>query len=226
MSNKIKKLRRINNDLDEKINKENQPLFTDMICYIRNANISVLNQERVRRDLSEMVISAQSRGEKIADVIGGDFKEFCDEVISNLPPRTVKEKWIDRFDIFCSCMSTLGTISIVFSADFRQMFENIISKQSINYNIGVSVGMIISIFFIMIASVFIVDKITKNALNEKNDSNKSKKVLAGGIVGAAIMALFIVVWKFGTQILFSVNIFLAIAIIIVFFITHKVLSGI
>ncbi|MFV0364855.1 MAG: hypothetical protein ACK5LL_17455 [Suipraeoptans sp.] len=104
MGNKLNELRRINNELDGEIYKENQPIFTDMICYIRSANISELSQEMVRRDLSEMVLSAQSRGEKIDDVIGGDFKEFCDDVISNLPSRTKKEKWIDLFDTFCSCM--------------------------------------------------------------------------------------------------------------------------
>jgi DNA-binding ferritin-like protein (Dps family) len=53
------------------------------LLYIRSANISVLSQEMVRRDLSEIILSAQSRGEKITDVISGDLKEFYDEVISN-----------------------------------------------------------------------------------------------------------------------------------------------
>ena len=53
------------------------------LLYIRSANISVLSQEMVRRDLSEIILSAQSRGEKNTDVISGDLKEFCDEVISN-----------------------------------------------------------------------------------------------------------------------------------------------
>lgn len=226
MSNKLEELRKLNNKLDKKINEENQPLFTDMICYIRGANISALSQEIVRQDLSEMVLSAQSRGENISDVIGGDFKEFCDEVISNLPPRTAKEKWIERLDIFCSCMPVLGTINIVFSLDFRNIINNIILKQSVNYNIGVSVGMIIFIFVIMIAAVFIVDRITKNALKRERDSNRSKKVLAGSVMGAVIVTLFIVTWKLGKHIIFSVNIFLAIVILIGFFIAHKVLCKI
>lgn len=224
MTKKLEELRRINNDLDAKISEENQPLFTDMICYIRSANISALSQEMVRRDLSEIVLSAQSRGEKITDVISGDLKEFCDEVISNLPTRTVKEKWIDRLDVFCSCMPILGTISIVFSSDFSNLLKNMISKQPVNYNMGVSVGMIISIFVIMITTVFIVDRITKTSLNEENNSVKPKRLVLGGVIGAILMALFIAIWKFGTQVLFSINIFLAIAILIGFFIAHKVLG--
>ncbi|MBS5111583.1 MAG: hypothetical protein KHZ15_02720 [Coprobacillus cateniformis] len=226
MSSELEKLCKLNNNLDEKISKENQPLFTDMICYIRSANISALSQEMVRRDLSEMIISAQNRGENINDVIGGDLKEFCDEVISNLSPKTVKEKWIDRLDIFCSCMPILGTISIVFSSDFREMINNMISNQPINYNIGVSVGMIISICVIMIAAIFIVDRITKNALKKESDSNRSKRVIIGSVMGAILMILFIIIWKLGNQILFNINIFLVITVLVGFFIVHKMLCKI
>lgn len=226
MRNELEELRKLNNNLDEKISKENQPLFTDMICYIRSANISALSQEMVRRDLSEMVLAAQNRGENISDVIGGDFKEFCDEVISNLSPKTAKEKWIDQLDIFCSCMAILGTISIAFSSDFREMIDNIISKQPVNYNIGVSVGMIISICVIMIAAIFIVDRISKNALKKESVSNRSKRVIVGSVVGAALMTLFIVILKIGNPILFNINIFLAIAVLVGFFIAHKVLCRI
>lgn len=64
-SKEIKELQALNNILDEKINDENQPLFTDMICYIRGAKISLYNQELIRQDLTEMIISAQERGEKL-----------------------------------------------------------------------------------------------------------------------------------------------------------------
>lgn len=226
MSNKLVELRKLNNELDEKINEENQSIFTDMICYIRSANISSLNQEMVRRDLSEMVLSAQSRDENIADIIGGNFKEFCDEVIANLPPRTTKEKWIDRLDIVFSCVPILGIINIVFSNDFRKMIENIFSKQPVNYNIGVSLGMIVSTFIIMMAAVFIVDSITKNALKKESASNQLKRVIVGGVIGVIVIAVFITIWKFGSEILFNINIFLAIVLLVGFVIIHKALNRI
>ncbi len=104
--------------------------------------------------------------------------------------------------------------------------EDIISKQPVNYNIGVSVGMVVSIFVIMIAAVFIVDRITKNALKKESDSNRSRRVIVGGVMGVILMALFIAIWKFGSQILFNIHIFLAIALLVGFFLVHKVLSRI
>ncbi len=123
-------------------------------------------------------------------------------------------------------MSILGIISVMFSSDFMNIVEKIFCKQPVNYNIGVSVGMIMSIFIIIMVSVFIVDRITKTALKEKRDTNKFKKATVGGVMGAALMSLFILIWKLGSKVLFEINIFWAIAIIVGFFITHKVLSRI
>ena len=78
----------------------------------------------------------------------------------------------------------------------------------------------------MIAAVFIVDRITKNALKKESDSNRSKRVIVGGVMGMVVMAVFITIWKFGSKILFNINIFLAIALLVGFFIVHKVLSRI
>lgn len=63
MNSKTKKLNKQNNILDRQISKENQSIFTDMICYLRGSNISEYDIEVVRQDLTEMVLSAQKRGE-------------------------------------------------------------------------------------------------------------------------------------------------------------------
>lgn len=92
MNKKTRELNRINNELDRQLNAENNKALTDIICYLRVANISACNQEIIRQDLLEMVLSAQERGENIQAVIGGDYKAFCDNVIASLPPQNRKEK--------------------------------------------------------------------------------------------------------------------------------------
>lgn len=95
MNRKTKELNRSNNALDQQISPENREAFTDMICYLRGAKISAYHQELVRYDLTEMVLSAQQRGEKIREVIGEDYKGFCDNVIASLPPETRRQRIID-----------------------------------------------------------------------------------------------------------------------------------
>lgn len=224
MNIKLKELQKLNNQLDEKINAENQPIFTDMICYIRAADISDYNQELVRQDLSEMIISAQERNEDIYSVIGGDFRIFCNEVIANIPPKTMKEKLIDIFDIFCMSMSILGLINIVFSKDLYRIVNELVSNQQVNYKISISAGMVVFTAIAILAAFLIVNNICKNALDKTPGSSKFKKAVLGGSIAAAVIGVFLIIWKLNNYILFSVNIFIALAAIIGFFAAHKLLS--
>jgi len=78
-----------------------------MICYLRSSNISNYDLEIVRQDLLEMVLSAQKRGENIQSVISGEYKSFCDDIITNLPSKTIKQKIIDYCNIVCCGLSVL-----------------------------------------------------------------------------------------------------------------------
>lgn len=97
MDRKTKLLNQHNNELDLQVAPHNQKAFTDIICYLRSAGISEYDQELVRQDLLEMILSAQVRGADIDSVLGTDYKEFCDNVIASLPPKTIKQKAIDFF---------------------------------------------------------------------------------------------------------------------------------
>lgn len=223
MGNKVKELQKQNNKLDKRINSENQEVFTDMICYIRGADISDYNQELVRRDLTEMMLSAQERGENIYHVIGGDFKEFCDNVIANIPPKTMKEKLLDSLDSLCVILSILGTINIVFSKELFVMLQGLSKAKTVNYNIDITIGTIISTIIILIASFGIVKIIMKHSFQKQS---KNIRILKGFLVGGGIMAVFLVIAKFGEAVSFSINIFWAIAAVIALFAGHKLLSKI
>lgn len=162
MNKKTKKLNEQNNILDEKINKDNQKVFTDMICYLRGSNMTDYDIEVVRHDLTEMVLSAQQRGESIDAVIGNDYKEFCDEVIANIPSKTKLQKVVDYLDICCWGLSILFAI---------------------------------------------------------------KKTI-GFVVGAILMASFLLIAWLGKGTLFTVNFFVACILIVILFIGHKFLEKI
>ena len=63
----------------------NASLLTDIVVYLRSANISPYDQEKVRRDIREMLMEGEKRGETAEDIIGGDYKLFCDEVVAEIP---------------------------------------------------------------------------------------------------------------------------------------------
>ena len=163
MNKRVKELNRLNNKLDEQLNEENREAYTNMICYLRVANISEYNQEIIRQDLLEMVLSAQERGENIQTVIGEDYRAFCDNIIASLPPRSVKEKILEFLDILLLCTSLLGTIYIIFSKDTIFLIRNAVSGEPLNFRISVSVGSLIACCIIIAAAIIIVHAVCKTS---------------------------------------------------------------
>lgn len=91
MRKKTKLLMKENNRLEEALDPESITLLTDMVVYLRGSRISIWEQEQVRRDMTQMLLDAQARGDKPEDVIGPDPKAFCDSIIEALPPTS---RWV------------------------------------------------------------------------------------------------------------------------------------
>lgn len=221
MNNKTRKLNQQNNILDEQIREENQSIFTDMICYLRSADISEYDIELVRQDLTEMVLSAQERGENISTVIGNNYKEFCDEVIANIPPKTKVQKFISFLDLCCWTFSILLAINIVISSDTILLIKNLITGESASFNISVSIGKVISIILIIFLANFIVNVIVKNVFSE---AVKHKKMIEF-ISGAVLMSILLLIAWVGKKTLFTINIFLACFVTVVLYAGHKFLES-
>ncbi len=223
MNKQARELNRINNELDKQLNAENNKVMTDIICYLRVANISVYNQEIIRQDLLEMLLSAQERGENVQAVIGEDYKAFCDEIIESLPPQNRKERVLEFFDTVFLCTAILGAINIITSKDTIALIRNLASGEPLNFRISVLAGQLIA-YPIIIAAAFIVVRVVCKA------SFKPEKKQKGGymknfLIGASTMAVFLLFAWIGRDALFTINIFAAIALVLVSYIAHRILEA-
>lgn len=226
MKTKTKTLNQENNELDKWLTKENNVVMIDMICYLRVANISEYNQEVVRQDLLQMVLSAQERGEDIKTLIGGDYKSFCDEVIAALPQKSQKERVLDFIDTFLLSTSILGAIHIVISKETIALIHNAVTGQQLNFQMPISLGNLLSYAIILVTAFLIVHVIGRNSLKpeKKHNQSKPKKFIIGGAIGGGVMAVFLIIAWVGRQTLFTVNIFAACIFILGLYIAHKLLQ--
>ncbi len=219
MNKKARKLNKENNRLDELIKEENQEIFTNMICYLRGSDLSDYNIEVVRNDLTEMVLSAQERGEGINQVVGNDYKEFCDSIIETFPGKTMFEKVIDIFDTLLLCGAILFLSYTLISREFILMIADIIKNNKVSYNISYSAGSIVSMIGIIIFATTLVHFIMSNSFDE----NPVKEKIAIGF-----MFLFLAVVAVGTiflrNTLFSANVFVMLGVITAMFLAHFLLD--
>lgn len=220
MNKKTKVLNVENNKLDRQISKENQGVFTDMICYLRGANISEYDVEVARRELTEKILTAQKQGLNIKSVVGDNYKEFCDSVIENLPPRTIFQKCANVLSSICLVLSIVFTINTLISKDMFMIIKNMIEGKSADLRISFSVGSFVSMLFIVFFAYLIVNMIMKNALS-KETKYKGSIMILSGILLVIVMAITALIGR-GT--LFTINLFYAYAIIMGLYVVHKLLD--
>ena len=161
MSREAKALKKENNELEKQLSKEIEDIQTDMVVYIRSANISELDQERVRRDITQMLIDGEARGESAADVIGGDYKAFCDEIIAEIPKLSRAKR------VLTAVRDTLPALMMLFAiwAAFS-VLKQIINGQTW-YITPLSISDIITGAALLIAATLIVVYITKNVFTDR-----------------------------------------------------------
>lgn len=86
MRKKTKALLEANNQEEKALSAENQKLLTDIVVYLRGSRVGTWEQEQVRRDITQMILDAEVRGESAETVIGPDPQKFCDDILAELSP--------------------------------------------------------------------------------------------------------------------------------------------
>lgn len=160
MNKQTKALLNENNRLEKRLNEETNNILTDIVVYIRSANITEYNQEILRRDITNMLIEGQERGQSTEEVIGDDYKAFCDAAISEMPQMTKRERTADIVKTFCLALAIL----IICWFAFSRMTDDI-SETALTAGDIASAAIIIAVAFGTVIAV------TKNVFDAKETSN-------------------------------------------------------
>ena len=175
MKKETKELLKKNNENEKQILEENDEIYTNMVVYLRGANISEYNQEKVREDLIAMILDGQERGDDIQKVIGENYKEICDEIIAEIPKKTVKE------NVMYALMLTLDIVWIVGVISVIKTLIIMLAKNSKDMTFVFSLGDLISWGMIVFVAYLVVYYICSTTFREKE--RETNKVLS-----------FIIIW--------------------------------
>ena len=227
MNKNTKALILSNLELSKGLSTRNDTIMTDIVCYLRGANITIRNQEEIRRDILEMVLDAQDRGEQIESVIGEDYQTFCDEVIESVPAKTRKERIMEIADTIILGVGVLTVINLLISSDMIEIIKNLKNGKPVDFLIHIPVSTLVMYVIIISAAILIVKVICKAALKQEKTGGKSKwkRFATGGVIGGVIAALFITLAWLGRTTLFAVNLFVGLGFAVLCFVVHRYLSS-
>lgn len=168
MSRRTKQLLNENNALETSIqNPESKEALTNMVVYIRASNISPYEQEKVRRDVTEMILEGERRGAGIKEIIGDDYRLFCDNVIAEIP----KLKGSAR--ILSCCRDLFLFASVLLALWFLfQCIQQMIKPSTWPF-FALTAGNLVSGVLIVAVSTGLVQAICKNTF--RIEAGKGKK---------------------------------------------------
>lgn len=108
---KSSQIKERNNQRDRRLTRENKIWMTQIICCLREKNLETEQLEEIRQDITDMFLEAQERGETAQQVMGGDYKTFCEQVIESLGehPEVTREK--HDLSLFIAWLPVLGLFS-------------------------------------------------------------------------------------------------------------------
>ncbi len=79
----------------KKLTKKNRRTIMKMEQYMETRRVNEVACEDILCDIVGMALEAQERGEDFNDVIGGDYEQFCRELVKNAPKQRWSESILD-----------------------------------------------------------------------------------------------------------------------------------
>ena len=219
MKKETKELLKKNNENEKNILEENDEIYTNMIVYLRGANISEYNQEKVREDLIAMILDGQERGDDIQKVIGENYKEICDEIIAEIPKKTVKE------NVMYALMLTLDIVWIVGVISVIKTLIIMLAKNSKDMTFVFSLGDLISWGMIVFVAYLVVYYICSTTFREKErETNKVLSFIIIWFICCIILCAIILPSLLIKVTIFSVHIGVAALIFGAIFVISRIMS--
>lgn len=206
MDKRTRKLLRENNKSEKVLPKEGRDALTEIVLYLRSSNISMYNQELVRRDITQMLIEGNERGEYAKDVIGEDYKAFCDTIISYLPEPTAKEQRLSVIENALTYTWVLLIVLVIFN-----LISLIGNFDEWNGKIVVPFSSMLT-FFCTFTWIELFDN------RQKLVNNGMVSLYVVTLMLCIVLAASIVFDAVSRKVLFSVHILVVVAIILALFV--------
>lgn len=182
MNPQAKALLRENNAREQELTPAARQGMTDVVVYLRGQDLSQLAQEEIRRDIQEMILEGEKRGETMEQVIGEDYRAFCDEIVAAVPRRSRSVRTLGVLGDLLPALSVLMGIWVV-----NKVVHTLLAGYS-PLHLTLTVGEVISMGVILAAGIVAVEWICRTALDKPQQEKKGRIFLRAWLVLACVAA--------------------------------------
>ena len=214
----VRTLRQENNARERALSRESQREMTDVVVYLRGQDLSPLDQEEIRRDILEMVWEAEARGETMAQVVGQDYRTFCQEIVAAVPRRSRRVRMAAAVEELLPALSVLLGIWLV-----KKVVEALLRGEAVMH-LTLTLGEAISMGVLLAASVGIVTYLCRTALEGERGRSRGKGFFMAWAFCVALLAAIFLPTFLLTNPLLTLWLPVAVAVVILPLLVHGVLA--
>lgn len=211
MNKATKQLLEENNRRGEQLTPENQKILVDIVAYLRGSSASTYQQELVHRDILDMLQEGEARGQTAAQVIGEDYQAFCDEILTELPKRNMKQHIVYALSTVTLSAAGLLSIWLVF-----RLFEAPFQNRPFTPWLPMTLGQLLGGIMLIAYSYGLVEHICRNSFE---DRDPSRLQVISFFVCIGLFFIFCVSLQ---QIMFYLHAGIAVVLIAVLFLIYKI----
>ena len=211
MNKTTKQLLEENNRRGEQLTPENQKILVDIVAYLRGSSASTYQQELVHRDILDMLQEGEARGQTAPQVIGEDYQTFCDEILAELPKRSMKQRIVYALSTVSLSAAVLLSIRLVFF-----LVEAPFQNRAFTPWFPMTLGQFWGGIMLNTYSYSLVEHICRNSFEDRNPSRLQ------GISFFVCIGLFFILRIFLRQTLFFLHAGIAALLIAVLFLIYKI----
>lgn len=182
----------MNNQKRDELNEENLIHYEDMLLYIRLSSAkSEHDTEEILLELLEHLLQAQNEGKTAKDVFGHNLKEYCQDIIEEIPNETRKKQFRFSTYIILYFLAIYSFISGIIGFGLYYLFD--IGSDMIAVSIGSGITIIVIDLLILYLFITGILKWLKASVFTNKKTNKWVEFLQLWIFSVISIGLFILV---------------------------------
>lgn len=214
MSRRVRKMLKENNELEQQLSDEGRKVLTDIVVYLRGVPVSMYEQEKVRRDITQMLIDGEKRGSFASDVIGEDYREFCDSIVEEIPHMDGKEKAL------VLVRDTLPALAVLLMIWCAGRLAEVIAGVLPSFYCPVTLGNLLGGILLLAGAEGLITLLTKNAFTDGRAFNKKWAVVLAVVFIAAVCANYLLTYK-----VFSIHLGAAAVLTLAVFAVYRIIDS-
>ena len=214
MSRRVRKMLKENNELEQQLSDEGRKVLTDIVVYLRGVPVSMYEQEKVRRDITQMLIDGEKRGSFASDVIGEDYREFCDSIVEEIPHMDGKEKAL------VLVRDTLPALVVLLMIWCAGRLAEVIAGVLPSFYCPVTLGNLLGGILLLAGAEGLITLLTKNTFTDGRAFNKKWAVVLAVVFIAAVCANYLLTYK-----VFSIHLGAAAVLTLAVFAVYRIIDS-